>query len=126
MLVLSRKSEQCLTIGEATVRIVRVRRGNVRIGISAPAHVRILRDDAADTTPPPAALVAQRGQIEDATEAISETIDALCELEGVLEQLGRLCCDRGAILRLARPLERALKWLAVDLAEAAAANRVQS
>ena len=46
MLVLSRKAGESLRIGDATVTVVRVGGGKVRIGIEAPAAVPIRRTQA--------------------------------------------------------------------------------
>ncbi len=46
MLVLSRKIGQSITIGDQIViTVVRLSRGNVQIGVEAPGHVRILRQE---------------------------------------------------------------------------------
>ena len=46
MLVLSRKLGQSIVIGDQIViTVVRLGRGNVQIGVEAPAHVRILRQE---------------------------------------------------------------------------------
>lgn len=48
MLVLSRKVNERIQIGEEiTITIVRVSSGSVRIGIEAPHHLSILRDELA-------------------------------------------------------------------------------
>ncbi len=46
MLVLSRKQNERIRVGDSVVvTIVRVIGDKVRIGIEAPAHVRVLRDE---------------------------------------------------------------------------------
>ena len=46
MLVLSRKVNERIQIGdEITITVVRVSNGSVRIGIEAPSHFSILRDE---------------------------------------------------------------------------------
>jgi carbon storage regulator CsrA len=46
MLVLTRKLHEQIKIGQdITVTIVRLHRNQVRIGIEAPAHVRVLRGE---------------------------------------------------------------------------------
>ncbi|MBM4010215.1 MAG: carbon storage regulator [Planctomycetota bacterium] len=46
MLVLSRKQNERIRVGEAVVvTVVRVSGDKVRIGIEAPPHVRVLRDE---------------------------------------------------------------------------------
>lgn len=48
MLVLSRKSGQVINIGDdVTVKIIRIGENSVKIGIEAPAHVRVLRSEIA-------------------------------------------------------------------------------
>ena len=49
MLVLSRKQNQRIRVGESVVvTVVRVSGDKVRIGIEAPANVRVLRDELDD------------------------------------------------------------------------------
>jgi carbon storage regulator len=49
MLVLSRKPGEKVLLGNAiTLTVVAVSRNQVRIGINAPSHVRILRGELAD------------------------------------------------------------------------------
>lgn len=46
MLVLSRKASQSIVIaGRITVTVVAIRGGQVRLGIEAPAEVRVLREE---------------------------------------------------------------------------------
>ncbi|MCA9188394.1 MAG: carbon storage regulator CsrA [Planctomycetales bacterium] len=46
MLVLTRKVEETITIGDnITIRVIRIRDNTVRIGIDAPKHVHILRGE---------------------------------------------------------------------------------
>jgi carbon storage regulator len=46
MLVLSRKRGQSITIGnQIVITVVRLSHGNVQIGIEAPGHVSILRQE---------------------------------------------------------------------------------
>jgi carbon storage regulator len=48
MLVLSRKINERIQIGdEITITVVRMSAGSVRIGIEAPAHLAILREELA-------------------------------------------------------------------------------
>jgi carbon storage regulator len=52
MLALSRKANQKITIGEnIVITIVEIRGNQVRIGISAPKHISIVRDDAVRKSP---------------------------------------------------------------------------
>ncbi len=49
MLVLSRKQNERIRVGDSVVvTVVRVSGDKVRIGIEAPAHVRVLRDELED------------------------------------------------------------------------------
>lgn len=49
MLVLTRKQSECITIfttdGPIRVMVVRLERGQARIGVDAPRHVRVMRDE---------------------------------------------------------------------------------
>lgn len=48
MLVLSRKSgEEVIIDGDIRVRILRCSNGRVRLGVDAPAHVRVMRTELA-------------------------------------------------------------------------------
>ena len=50
MLVLTRKKEERICIGQnVTLTIVQVRNGSVKIGIEAPAEVRILRGELVES-----------------------------------------------------------------------------
>lgn len=52
MLVVTRKVDESLRIGDSiTITIVRVQGDQVRVGIDAPKHVQVLRDDAKRTVP---------------------------------------------------------------------------
>ena len=49
MLVLSRKQNERIRVGDSVVvRVVRVSGDKVRIGIQAPPHIRVLRDELED------------------------------------------------------------------------------
>ena len=49
MLVLSRKQNERIRVGDSVVvTVVRVSGDKVRIGIEAPPHVRVLRDELSD------------------------------------------------------------------------------
>lgn len=55
MLVISRRVDETFSIGDdIRITVVRVTaNGNVRIGIDAPSHMRVIRDDAINTEPKP-------------------------------------------------------------------------
>jgi carbon storage regulator len=54
MLILTRKIGEKILIGDGiTVVVCQVSRGEVRLGIEAPADVRILREEIAGQQPPP-------------------------------------------------------------------------
>lgn len=49
MLVLSRKKNEAITISdEIVVKVLQVSRGRVRLGISAPDHIRVHRSEVQD------------------------------------------------------------------------------
>ncbi len=52
MLVLSRKPGTCVVVGgNIRITVLEIRGGVVRIGIEAPAAVRVVRDDVAAAAP---------------------------------------------------------------------------
>lgn len=60
MLVLTRKEDGCITIGEnVRVRILEIRNGRVRIGIEAPLSVSIRRDDRKPSAERPVAALSE-------------------------------------------------------------------
>ena len=50
-LVLDRKIDQEILIGDALLRIMEIGRGRVKIAISAPPSIRIIRPDATNQAP---------------------------------------------------------------------------
>jgi carbon storage regulator len=57
MLVLSRRESQRIQLGESiVVTVVRVNGDQVRLGIEAPASVRVLRGELEPRNPPPVEL----------------------------------------------------------------------
>ena len=55
MLILDRRREERVHIGpDITVTVVRIGENQVSLGIDAPKHVQVLRDDAKRTVPPDA------------------------------------------------------------------------
>jgi carbon storage regulator len=53
MLVLTRKTSERIHIGDnVVVKVIRLGRNTVKIGIEAPEHVRVLRSELCDDTPP--------------------------------------------------------------------------
>jgi carbon storage regulator CsrA len=65
MLVLSRRQHQKLILPDCqtTIEVVRLQRGQVRLGITAPAHVRVLRDELAGDELPPAPAVPDSDEV---------------------------------------------------------------
>ena len=54
MLVLTRKRAEVIRIGEnVTVKVIRTGKNTVKIGIEAPADIRVLRGELAHRSPPP-------------------------------------------------------------------------
>lgn len=52
MLVLSRKRGECIVLADAViVTVLEVKRGTVRLGIQAPARVRIVREEIRNRAP---------------------------------------------------------------------------
>lgn len=50
MLVLTRKKSELIRIGnEIVVKVISAGRGKVKLGIDAPAHIRVLRGELAGT-----------------------------------------------------------------------------
>ena len=48
MLVLNRKRNQRIIIGDITIALIEIRGDSVKIGIDAPKHVTILREEVRD------------------------------------------------------------------------------
>jgi carbon storage regulator len=60
MLVLSRRKDERIKIGDAVeVMVTDIQGDNVRLGITAPAGVKIVRDDAKRLSPPPARITEE-------------------------------------------------------------------
>ncbi|MGE3315970.1 MAG: carbon storage regulator [Planctomycetaceae bacterium] len=60
MLVLSRKSDEEILIGDVVVKVLRVRGRVVQIGIDAPRNIPIQRRECARNSPAP--LMGRRGR----------------------------------------------------------------
>lgn len=63
MLVLSRKPNEAIKIGEGIIiQVIDIRGDKVRLGVTAPKDLSIVRDDAIRTEPaPPACVLPRRG-----------------------------------------------------------------
>lgn len=49
MLVLTRKSAETIQIGDdIVIKVIRTGKGTVKIGVEAPAHIRVMRGELAD------------------------------------------------------------------------------
>ena len=84
MLVLSRKLQQQIKIGdEITVTVLRVKGNTVRIGVQAPRDVRVIR----------AELPKQPAGQEESSDAAAELVVALSESAEPLSEV----CDESAI-----------------------------
>ncbi|MEK6262002.1 MAG: carbon storage regulator [Planctomycetota bacterium] len=59
MLVLTRKRDEAIKIGdEIIIRVIHTGKGSVKLGIEAPAHIRVLRAELTEFPPtsPPSAM----------------------------------------------------------------------
>jgi len=64
MLVLTRKPAETIHIGEGIViRVIKTGKGTVKIGIEAPAHVRVLRGELMEVEMPAPVIPASFGPI---------------------------------------------------------------
>ena len=73
MLVLTRKATESVRIGgDVVVKVIRTGKGTVKLGIDAPAHVRVLRAELADAAddPTPARREAAAPAADDAAAAL--------------------------------------------------------
>ena len=52
MLVLTRKPAECIRIGDdIVIKVIKTSRGAVKIGIDAPAEIRVVRGELVDSKP---------------------------------------------------------------------------
>lgn len=73
MLVLSRRPGERILIGdEIAVTIVRVTPNNVRLGITAPKAMNIVREELLETTPSPASACRCRMECRDGDTVMRE------------------------------------------------------
>ena len=66
MLVLTRKTAETIRIGDGiVVKVIKTGRGNVKIGIDAPAHVRVVRGELVCEPQPalPRVVAATEGSV---------------------------------------------------------------
>ena len=75
MLVLTRKRAEMIKIGDdIKIKVIRTGRGSVKIGIEAPAHVRVLRaelcDEPVDAKP--------QTPLKSSDRLTRETVDCCC------------------------------------------------
>ena len=67
MLVLTRKSDESIRIGEdVVIKVIRTGKGTVKLGIDAPADVRVLRGELAEAVAAPAAAEDDADEDDDA------------------------------------------------------------
>ena len=85
MLILSRRPGESLTIGDnITVTVVSINGNQIRLGISAPREVRVLRDEIykaiRDENQAAVTTHEQKGRMEDALKRLRQgTAKAKCE-----------------------------------------------
>jgi carbon storage regulator CsrA len=80
MLVVTRKHGETIRIGEdIVVKVVQLGRGSVKIGIEAPAHVRVLRGELHAF---PRAVSPETSTPHDVDEATDAEVDSDEELSG--------------------------------------------
>ena len=54
MLVLTRKASETIQIGDdIVIKVIKTGRGSVKLGIEAPANVRVMRGELCEETPVP-------------------------------------------------------------------------
>ena len=76
MLVLTRKRSEMIQIGEDIfVKVIRTGRSTVKIGIQAPAHVRVLRAELLDETHHPVQGNAGSRREENREEMVANCSD---------------------------------------------------
>ena len=84
MLVLTRKRDEMITIGsDIVIRVIKTGKGSVKIGIEAPASVRVRRSELA--TPHVAEAVCEL-DADDAEEEVQEVQFEECDLDALLVQ----------------------------------------
>jgi len=86
MLVLTRKRAEMIKIGDdIVIKVIQTGRGSVKIGIEAPAHVRVLRAELAEY--PAAGAELPAAEVDDATaeEQGVERFLAKFDSSGVLD-----------------------------------------
>ncbi len=70
MLVLSRKRNESINIGnDIVIKVIQTSRGTVKLGIDAPAHIRVLRAELTEFATTPVAIVNQDRNGHEATAA---------------------------------------------------------
>jgi carbon storage regulator CsrA len=78
MLVLTRKRAESIKIGnDIVIKVIHTSRGTVKLGIDAPAHVRVLRAELAEFTAEPAVVTNSNQPVvesenEDSSESMSD------------------------------------------------------
>lgn len=80
MLVISRKTEEFVQIGEnIIVKVIRSTNGSVKIGIEAPGHLRVIRGELQESyeDSPPLASTRRTGQKDRAERECTEMVEAL-------------------------------------------------
>ena len=76
MLVLTRKTSERIHIGDnVVVKVIRLGRNTVKIGIEAPEHVRVLRAELCGPTPPAPNLAPGQFAGDDAETLVTACSD---------------------------------------------------
>ncbi len=89
MLILTRKTDETIQIGDdVVITVVRVKGNSVRIGIEAPKGVRVVRSELLETETP---VEAEKPQMEKLpTSRITKNLQALANKESVDSASGPL------------------------------------
>ena len=86
MLVLTRKTAECVRIGDdVVVKVIRTAKGTVKLGIEAPAEVRVLRGELAEEARPAADGGEKSGEEDEAGRGGFAPIDPEFDLNPAWE-----------------------------------------
>ena len=72
MLLLTRKRNESIKIGnDIVIKVIQTKNGTVKLGIDAPAHIRVLRSELTEFEQAPVVATATTGR-DDETETLSD------------------------------------------------------